>query len=43
MKGEDRHISERQRRVLNSMIKSMRIDTKIAERLETDARATLAS
>lgn len=40
---EDGHISERQRRVLNSMIQSMGIDTEVAERLENDARAALAS
>ena len=39
---EDGHISERQRRVLNSMIKSMGIDMKVAEQLENDARAVLA-
>ena len=39
---EDGHISERQRRVLNSMIESMSIDTKIAERLENDALVALA-
>jgi hypothetical protein len=38
---EDGHISKRQRRVLNSMIESMSIDAKVAERLENDARATL--
>jgi hypothetical protein len=40
---EDGHISERQRRVLNSMIESMGIDMKVAERLENDARAALVS
>ncbi len=40
---EDGHISERQRRVLNSMIESMGIDTKVAEQLENDARAALAN
>jgi hypothetical protein len=39
---EDGHISERQRRVLDSMVKSMGIDTDIAERLESDALAALA-
>ena len=39
---EDGRISERQRRVLNSMIQSMGIDQKLAERLESDARAQLA-
>lgn len=34
---EDGHISKRQRRVLNSMIESMGIDTTIAKRLENDA------
>ena len=33
---EDGHISERQRRVLNSMIESMGIDTRVAEQLEND-------
>ncbi len=40
---EDGHISERQRRVLNSIIASMGIDTKIAEQLENDALAALAN
>ncbi|MDJ0812747.1 MAG: hypothetical protein QNJ23_03405 [Woeseiaceae bacterium] len=40
---EDGHISDRQRRVLNSMIKSMGIDPSVAEQLETDARAAIAS
>jgi len=39
---EDGHISDRQRRVLNSMVESMGIDTGVAERLENDALATLA-
>ena len=39
---EDGHISERQRRVLNSMIGSMGIDAKIAETLESDAQAARA-
>ena len=34
---EDGHISERQRRVLTSMIESMGIDPKVAEALENDA------
>jgi hypothetical protein len=38
---EDGHISERQRRVLSSMIESMGIDPKVAEALENDARAAL--
>lgn len=40
---EDGHISNRQRRVLNSMIESMGLDAKIAERLENDSRAALAN
>lgn len=40
---EDGHISERQRRVLNSMVDSMGIDTKVAQRLEDDARAAIAN
>lgn len=40
---EDGQISERQRRVLNSMIESMSIDAIVAEQLENDARATLAN
>ena len=39
---EDGHISTRQRRVLNSMVESMGIDTNVAERLENDALASLA-
>lgn len=39
---EDGHISDRQRRVLTSMIESMGIDAKVAEALENDARAALA-
>jgi hypothetical protein len=39
---EDGHISRRQRRVLDSMIESMGIDTKVAERFEEDTRAALA-
>lgn len=39
---EDGHISDRQRRVLNSMIQSMGIDETIAEQLEADARSSLA-
>jgi hypothetical protein len=39
---EDGHISKRQRRVLDSMIESMGIDTKVAERFEEDTRAALA-
>lgn len=38
---EDGHISERQRRVLDSMVKSMGIDTSVADRLENDARISL--
>jgi hypothetical protein len=38
---EDGHISKRQRRVLNSMIESMGVDPKVAERLENDARAAI--
>ncbi len=34
---EDGHISDRQRRVLNSMIESMGIDASVAEQLENDA------
>lgn len=40
---EDGHISERQRRVLNSMVDSMGIDTKVAEQLEDDARAAISN
>jgi len=40
---EDGHISERQRRVLDSMIGTMNIDKKIAEQLENDARAALST
>jgi hypothetical protein len=39
---EDGHISDRQRRVLTSMIETMGIDAKVAEALENDARAALA-
>ncbi len=39
---EDGHISERQRRVLNSMMGSMGVDATVAERLENDIRAGLA-
>ena len=39
---EDGHISTRQRRVLDSMIKSMSVDVKVAEQLENDARAAVA-
>jgi hypothetical protein len=39
---EDGHISERQRRVLNSMIESMGIGAKDAETLESDAQAAMA-
>jgi hypothetical protein len=35
---EDGHISERQRRVLNSMMGSMGVDANVAERLENDIR-----
>lgn len=38
---EDGQISKRQRRVLDSMIQSMGIDTSVAERMENDARAAL--
>ena len=37
---EDGHISDRQRRVLDSMIQSMGIDTSIARQLEADAWAS---
>jgi hypothetical protein len=40
---EDGHISDRQRRVLNSMVQSMGIDPSIAEQLENDARAAIAA
>lgn len=40
---EDGHISERQRRVLNSMVESMGIDTDVAKRLENDALTTLSA
>jgi hypothetical protein len=40
---EDGHISERQRRVLSSMIESMGIDPKVAAALESDAKAALAN
>ena len=40
---EDGRISDRQRRVLTSMIESMSIDAKVAERLENEARAALAN
>jgi hypothetical protein len=40
---EDGHISERQRRVLTSMIESMGIDPKVAAALESDAQAVLAN
>jgi len=39
---EDGHISERQRRVLNSLMGSMGVDANVAERLENDIRAGLA-
>lgn len=39
---EDGHISERQRRVLDSMIASMGIDPSIAQRMEEDALAALS-
>jgi hypothetical protein len=39
---EDGHISDRQRRVLTSMIETMGIDAKVAEALENDSRAALA-
>lgn len=39
---EDGHISDRQRRVLNSMIESMGIDARAAQTLEKDAQAALA-
>lgn len=38
---EDGHISERQRRVLDSMIASMGIDPAVAERMEEDSLAAL--
>ena len=40
---EDGHISERQRRVLNSMIESLGVDKGVAEQLENDARSALAN
>lgn len=40
---EDGHISKRQRRVLNSMVESMGIDTTVAERLENDAQGALTN
>jgi hypothetical protein len=40
---EDGHISERQRRVLDSMIESMSIDRNIAQRMEDDALAALSA
>ena len=40
---EDGHISNRQRRVLNSMIESMGLDAKVAERLENDSLTALAN
>jgi len=40
---EDGHISARQRRVLDSMVKSMGIDQKIAQRMEHDALAVISS
>ena len=39
---EDGHISERQRRVLDSMIESMGIDRKLAQRMEEDTLAALS-
>ncbi len=39
---EDGHISQRQRRVLDSMIRSMGIDEKVAAQLESDALAGTA-
>ena len=36
---EDGHISQRQRRVLDSMVASMGIDAKVAQQLENDALA----
>ena len=39
---EDGHISERQRRVLNSMIESMGIDRDVAQRMEDDTLAALS-
>ncbi len=40
---EDGRISERQRRVLDSMIRSMGIDSQVAAKLESDAHASLGS
>ena len=39
---EDGHISERQRRVLDSMIESMGIDPNVAQRMEEDTLAALS-
>lgn len=39
---EDGHISARQRRVLDSMVRSMGIDETVAQRMEDDALAALA-
>jgi hypothetical protein len=39
---EDGHISDRQRRVLNSMIESMGIGASVAERLENDSLFALS-
>jgi len=40
---EDGHISARQRRVLDSMIKSMGIDQNVAQRMEDDALTAISS
>jgi uncharacterized membrane protein YebE (DUF533 family) len=40
---EDGHISERQRRVLKSMMGSMGVDANVAQQLENDVRSGLAS
>ena len=40
---EDGHISDRQRRVLDSMIRSMGIDGRVAAKLESDARASYSA
>ncbi len=38
---EDGHISDRQRRVLDSMLQTMGIDSQVAEQMERDAKSTL--
>ena len=40
---EDGRISKRQRRVLDSMIRSMGIDSQVAAKLESDARASYSA